>query len=203
MRFLFHSCQVFLFDFSRPISTDTLCCIGTISISGKWNYLNELKSTGIFHVYMFLCKSICSCVYTHLASQQKLLLSSHGIKITCICMQYTISYKNRLHNFNKALQVQYVELLPHCVRWGPSSSPPKGAEPPRFSAHICSGKMAGWIKMPFGQGGRPQVGLSPSDIVLDVNPAPLPQKGTEPPNFRPIPVVAKWLDGSRCHLVQR
>jgi len=38
---------VFLFDFSRPISTVTFCCTRTTSISGKWNYLNELKSTGI------------------------------------------------------------------------------------------------------------------------------------------------------------
>jgi len=28
-------------------------------------------------------------------------------------------------------------------------------------------------------------------------------KGAQPPNFRPISVVAKWLDGSRCHLVGR
>jgi len=40
---------------------------------------------------------------------------------------------------------------PHCVRWGPSSPHPKGAQPP--------------------------------------------------PNFRPISAAAKWLHGSRCHLV--
>jgi len=45
--FLLHNWQVFLFDFSRPISTVTFCCTWTISISGEWNYLNELKSTGI------------------------------------------------------------------------------------------------------------------------------------------------------------
>jgi len=28
-------------------------------------------------------------------------------------------------------------------------------------------------------------------------------KGTQPPNFRPISVLAKWLDGLRCHLVWR
>ena len=28
-------------------------------------------------------------------------------------------------------------------------------------------------------------------------------KGTQPPNFRPISVAAKWLFGSRCHLVWR
>ena len=45
-----------------------------------------------------------------------------------------------------------------------------------------------------------RVGLSPGHIVLDGNPAPLP-KGAQPPNFRPIAVAAKWLHGSRCHLV--
>jgi len=91
--------------------------------------------------------------------------------------------------------------------------------------------------MPLGV----EVGLGPGDFVLDVDPAPPPQKGMEPqifvpcllwpndwmdqdgtwhggrpaqvtvldgvpasfalPNFRPISVVAKWLDASRCHLV--
>ena len=31
--------------------------------------------------------------------------------------------------------------LPHCVRWGPSSPPPKGHSP-QFSAHIRCGQMA-------------------------------------------------------------
>ena len=37
---------------------------------------------------------------------------------------------------------------PHCVRWGPSSSPPKGHSP-KFSAHICCSQMAARIKMPL------------------------------------------------------
>jgi len=42
--------------------------------------------------------------------------------------------------------------------------------------------MAGWIKTPLGR----EVGLGPSDIVLDGNPAPLPKKGgraPSPPKF--------------------
>ena len=42
--------------------------------------------------------------------------------------------------------------------------------------------------MPLGT----EVGLGPGDIVLDGDPA-LPEKGTAP-NFRPVFVVAKWLD---------
>ena len=44
---------------------------------------------------------------------------------------------------------------------------PKEAQLPQFSAHICCGQMAGWIKMTLGT----EVGLSPSDIVLHGDPA--------------------------------
>jgi len=86
----------------------------------------------------------------------------------------------------------------HCGRWGPRSPPPKGHSP-QFSAHICCSQMALRIKMPLGR----KVGLDPGDIVLDGDPAPPPQKGTEPRNFRPMSIVPKRLDGSRCHLVRR
>jgi len=47
---------------------------------------------------------------------------------------------------------------------------------PQFSAHICCGQMAGWIKMPLGM----EVGLGPGDFVLDGDLAPLPKKGRSP-----------------------
>ena len=128
----------------------------------------------------------------------------------------------------------------------PSPLPSKGHSPPQFSAHICCGQMAGWIKMPLGR----EVDLGLSDIVLDGDPAPPPRKGAGPqifgpcllwpngwidqdatwytgrlrprphcarwgpsplppqkggtsPNLRPMSVVAKRLDGSRCHVVCR
>ena len=60
--------------------------------------------------------------------------------------------------------------------------------------------MAGWVKMPLGM----EAGLGPDHFVLDGDPAPLPKKGAEPlPNFRPISIVAKRLDGSRWHLAWR
>ena len=60
---------------------------------------------------------------------------------------------------------------------------------------VYCGQTAGWIKMPLGV----EVGLGPCHIVLDGNPAP--RKGAQhpPPNFRPMSIVAKRLDGSRCH----
>ena len=66
---------------------------------------------------------------------------------------------------------------PHCVRWGHSSLPLKGHSPhPQFSAHICCGQMAAWIKMSLGM----EVGLGPRDFMLDGDPAPLPKTGAEP-----------------------
>jgi len=41
-----------------------------------------------------------------------------------------------------------------------------------------------------------QVGLGPDHIVLDGDPAAPPPKGHARPNFRPLSVVVKWLDGS-------
>jgi len=69
---------------------------------------------------------------------------------------------------------------PHCVRWGPSFPSPKGHSP-QFSAHICCGKTARWIKMALGV----EVGLVPGDFVLDGNqlPLPLPQRRGQSPQF--------------------
>ena len=58
--------------------------------------------------------------------------------------------------------------------------------------------MAGWIKMPIGM----EVGLGPGDFVLDGDSAPLPEMGTDP-QFWPMYIVAKRLNGSRCHFVRR
>jgi len=62
---------------------------------------------------------------------------------------------------------------------------------------VYCGQTVGWIKMKHGV----QVGLGPGH-VLDGYPLPPPQRDTTP-NFQPISVVAKWLDGLRCHLVWR
>jgi len=63
---------------------------------------------------------------------------------------------------------------------------------------VYCGQTVGWIKMKIGT----EVGLGPGHIVSDGDQIPLP-KGAQPPNFRPMSVVAKRLDGSRCHLVGR
>jgi len=69
----------------------------------------------------------------------------------------------------------------------------RGTPPPVFGPCLLC-QRAGWMKIPFGM----EVGLSPGDIVLNGDSAPL-ERGTAPPTFRPMSIVAKWLDGSRCH----
>ena len=91
---------------------------------------------------------------------------------------------------------------PHCARWGPSSpSLEKGGAPsPQFSSHVHCGQMAACTRIPL----RMEVGLILGDIVLDGNHQQLPSlKGHSSPNFRPMSVLAKLLDGSRCHLARR
>jgi len=57
----------------------------------------------------------------------------------------------------------------------PAPLPERGrsAVPPEFSAHICCGQMAEWIKMSIGM----EVGFGPGEFMLDGDPAPPPQKG--------------------------
>jgi len=84
---------------------------------------------------------------------------------------------------------------PHCVRWGPSSPPQKGVEPPKFSAYVCCGQTAGWIKMALGM----DVGLVPSDIVLDGDPAPPPPKrGGQPPKFLVHVYCGQMAESTLC-----
>ena len=48
-----------------------------------------------------------------------------------------------------------------------------------------------------------ELGLGPGDFVFDDDPASPEKKAQPPPNFRSMSIVAKRLDGSRCHLVRR
>jgi len=57
--------------------------------------------------------------------------------------------------------------------------------------------MVGWIKMPLGM----EVGLGPGDIVTGTQLPPWKGHSNPPPTSQPMSVVAKWLDGSGCHLV--
>jgi len=48
-----------------------------------------------------------------------------------------------------------------------------------------------------------QVGFGPGHTVLDGDQPLKKEGGGRAPNFQPMSIVAKPLDGSRCHLVGR
>ena len=75
---------------------------------------------------------------------------------------------------------------PHCCRWGPSSSFPKKGHSPQFWDLVCCGQRAGWTKMSLGT----KVGLGQAALCYMGTQVPF-SKRTQPPNFRPMSVVAK------------
>ena len=82
----------------------------------------------------------------------------------------------------------------HIVLDGTQLPLPKGAQPPNFRPILCGNSWidqdATWYR---------EVGLVPSHIV----PSSPKEKGGTAPNFNTMSVVAKRLDGWRCHLVWR
>jgi len=75
---------------------------------------------------------------------------------------------------------------------GDPSPLPKGAQAPQFSANVRCGETVGWTKMPLGM----EVGLGPGDFVFDGDPVPPEKKARPPPpNFWPMSIVAKQLNG--------
>jgi len=92
-----------------------------------------------------------------------------------------------------------VGLGPGHIVLGEEPVPPPlktGQSPPPILAHVYCGQTAAWIKMPLGM----EVGLGLGNTVLDGDPAPLSKKGGTAPNFRPMTIVVKRMDGSRSTL---
>jgi len=89
----------------------------------------------------------------------------------------------------------------HIVLHGDPAPPKKGAQPPIFGP--CLLWPNGWMdEEDTWYRGRPQP--RPHCVRWGPSPLPLPKKGAKPsPNFWPMFVVAKWLGGSRYHLVWR
>jgi len=73
--------------------------------------------------------------------------------------------------------------MPHCVRQGLSSPPPKAQHPNFRPLSIVAKWLDGF--MPLGM----EVGLDPGDFVLDGDPAH--PKREQPTNSRPMSIVAK------------
>ena len=79
-------------------------------------------------------------------------------------------------------------------------APPEKMALPHPIFGLCLLWPNGWVDQDATwYGGRPQ----PRPHCARWDPAPLHKKGVQLPNYRPVTIVAKRLDGSRCHLAQR
>ena len=85
-----------------------------------------------------------------------------------------------------------------CVRWGPSTTRKRGRSPSPIFGPFLLWPNAWMHQDATWYGCRPQ----PRDFVLVGEPVPPPrQGGGAPRNFRPMFIVVKRLDGSKCNLV--
>ena len=87
------------------------------------------------------------------------------------------------------------------VHGDPAPPPPKGHSP-QFSAHLLrsNGCSLHGSRLSLGM----EIGLVQATLCQMGTQDPFPKRGRSPlPNFWPISIVAKRLDGSRCHLVGR
>jgi len=91
-----------------------------------------------------------------------------------------------------------VGLGPDDIVFDVNPAHPLKSTVPQFSAHDCCGETAICIRIPRCT----KVGLSLGDVVLDGTQLPFTE-GAQPPNFQPMFVVAKRLNGLRYHLVCR
>jgi len=110
-----------------------------------------------------LSSVIAQCIVFGRPFVKRSALCYHPVCLYCLlCLWHWCIVAKRLDGSRWNLACRYrPRPWPHCFRWGPSS--PKRAEPQIFSAHICCGQMAAWIKMPLSM----EVGLGPGDFVLD------------------------------------
>ena len=109
-----------------------------------------------------------------------------------------VLWSNGLTDQDETFHAGRTRPWPHCVRWGPRLlTLPKGAQPPIFGPYPlrpngCIDQDATWY------GGMPR----PRRLCVRWGPSSHQKRGTAP-NFRPMSIVAKRLDGLRCYLVWR
>jgi len=79
----------------------------------------------------------------------------------------------------------------HCVRCGPRPPKKGGGTAPPTLAHVYCGQTDGWIEMKLGT----ETGLGRGHIVLDEDPASLPQKRRSPQFSAHVCCreMAKWI----------
>jgi len=120
----------------------------------------------VTHFWATVCKTV------------RPMLSDRCLSVLSVC-NVGVLWSNGWMDQDETWRGGRPQYRPHCVRWEPSS-PKKGHSRPHFSAHVCCGQSAGWIRMPL----HTKVALGPGDIVLDGDQAPttpFPKNGHSPP----------------------
>jgi len=117
--------------------------------------------------------------------------------LSCLCLSVTLVYCGQTVGWIKMKLGMEVGLRPgHIVLDGTQlTPPPKGAQHPQFSAHVCCGQTAGCIKMPLGMEVRPMLSdRCLSVLCLSVLSVCLPSTDNAATSADHI-----WRSGSCCH----
>jgi len=108
-------------------------------------------------------------------------LSASCLSVTLVHSGHTVGW----------IKIKRVGLAPrHIVLDGDTAPPTPKGHSPQFSAHICCGQRAVWIKMPLCM----EVGLGPSKFALDGYPAPASPKWGGAPQKK-IDQCLLWPNG--------
>jgi len=120
-----------------------------------------------------------------------------------VCLSVTLMYCGQTVGWIRMPFGMEVGLIPGHIVLDGDPAPPEGAQQPRPLFSPCLLYPNGWLDQ---DATWMEVDLGQGHILLDGDAAFLPhcQRSTAAPStFRPVSIVAKRLDGSRCHLVRR
>jgi len=136
-------------------------------------------------------KRFALCCRTIVLSSPIVLPSLSVCLSVSVCLFVTFVHCGQTYRHIKMKLGVQVGLSPgHIVLDGdPAPPPPKGVQPPIFGPYLlrpngCMDPDATWY------GARPR----PRRLCVRWGPSPLPKKGAEPSNFRPMFIVAECLD---------
>jgi len=116
-----------------------------------------------------------------------------------VCLSVTLVYCGQTVGQIKMKLGMQIGLGPgHIVLDGdPAPSPPRGGRSPTIFGPYLLWPNCWMNQMPLGM----EVRLGPGDLVFQL--PPKKGGGVPLPNFRPMSIVPKCLDGSRWHLIWR
>jgi len=108
--------------------TPTFSCIidGSLTL-----YLLLSVNVAIFCLKMHQNQVLCLVFWATVCKTVCLILSDRCLSCLSVC-DVGVSWPNGLTDQDETWHAGRPRPWPHCVRWGPSSPLPKGAQPPNF-----------------------------------------------------------------------